>query len=1211
MPQLKKAAVSIFSITLILSLLFPAASFALEGVGGGPGGPAGTGGLSGKDAMGGYGPGASGTGGYGGDSPGESGTSGPGGGANSGGGFGPSGGSQSEGPSSGGGTGTGDNPSNPNAPGYFGGYGPTEAPADPGSGPSGGRTAGPGTTGAGVSPSDTTAPADPGSGPAGGRTAGPGTTGKGVGPTYSNEDSRVIALSPKSVTDITDLLSTIENPVTIGIPTAPVSPIGVVNTPTISAVLSPQTTATKSTNQQTIDITDDLSIAAGRMTSKQSPPTSVNPTVTPLSYYSPILGRTVTLTPISMIDPLAPKSHTNSTFATPMSFYFADPQDPNSKAASYDIGMGNTLSIDPISAEGTISDEDGKVLGYVTADEAMSMIADPDVTVSTPNEVGVIGAAAQAAVDGAKAVAEATAAGLRGLAGWLGLNDEDDDSRVVDNPPGTVADPFGNKNSKNDDKDESRLAADETNPFAAPTTVEAPAATPAAPSTRSAEPAAAPATTPAPTTAQPEPQVSLPDTAPVPETRAGENDPDQVFSDEGGRFPSQPNSPETAPAGNDVSLPDTAPTPTASPGFTSPDDTPDDQPGDNESPTPDSPNDPGTEPAVAEPDITSPTNDTPSSQPTPNPNNENVGGGLIDILRDLIFGQSRTGSDPVIMTKLCPPYPITCEDEENEIEARTDETITGRNMVGLSLFGLTEIDLPNPFSSLQSAFIGLFGDNDTDQPSDTDTTIPSYVPVTVTVNYQTQQVDIERPDITESLKNPSLYYSTSQLAQMRKLLNETPFLFGAEGEVVYSNGLYSPPVINGLRQTKNIPKYAYALKIIDQNGNTVQRIDDNTALSSSGVVARIMNYVLGNAAEFTTLDVSSVDYYTLDPDSKITGDEYYQYSIELNNGTIRHITVPKFASISQISRRFGQIGFTGDAIELVIMADEADISIEKPIGILGRLRSFFGDNSDKEAPTDDNFFASLLKETASNYLSADDIERLIIYTNTDMQCPHDVPGYDRGFMYKAILKDRGDPNYRIVISDGRCGTGNMNEYVTEAVRHLREAHRVRNVSVNSVQNKTFSVSERLPFSISSSRIFVGVTDEEESQTSPPVVTGNEASGAALVIPNRTNAVTLEIKAIGADGKVLSDWIRTTGVTISSDVQLHFRWSANEYEQCLPFLQDGGSYALAKGGASMTTGNTETDGFNVPEKSAVYRVECGGQRNGEYGVDERAIEVVVQ
>jgi hypothetical protein len=44
---------------------------------------------------------------------------------------------------------------------------------------------------------------------------------------------------------------------------------------------------------------------------------------------------------------------------------------------------------------------------------------------------------------------------------------------------------------------------------------------------------------------------------------------------------------------------------------------------------------------------------------------------------------------------------------------------------------------------------------------------------------------------------------------------------------------------------------------------------------------------------------------------------------------------------------------------------------------------------------------------------------------------------------------------------------------------------------------------------------------------------------------------------------------------------------------------------------MVSGDTEAEMFNVTERSATYRLECGGQRNNEFGVDAKEIAVTLQ
>ena len=121
----------------------------------------------------------------------------------------------------------------------------------------------------------------------------------------------------------------------------------------------------------------------------------------------------------------------------------------------------------------------------------------------------------------------------------------------------------------------------------------------------------------------------------------------------------------------------------------------------------------------------------------------------------------------------------------------------------------------------------------------------------------------------------------------------------------------------------------------------------------------------------------------------------------------------------------------------------------------------------------------------------------------------------------------------------------------------------------------------------------------------------DVSDQTNTLPNLTNTIVFEVKAVGSGGNVLVDWSQAEQITIASGVQLYFRWNGTDYQQCLPFLNDNGNYALTVRNRAMTTGNTESEGYNMNERSGVYRIECGGQRNNEFGVDNREIEVVVR
>jgi len=112
-------------------------------------------------------------------------------------------------------------------------------------------------------------------------------------------------------------------------------------------------------------------------------------------------------------------------------------------------------------------------------------------------------------------------------------------------------------------------------------------------------------------------------------------------------------------------------------------------------------------------------------------------------------------------------------------------------------------------------------------------------------------------------------------------------------------------------------------------------------------------------------------------------------------------------------------------------------------------------------------------------------------------------------------------------------------------------------------------------------------------------------------PNVTNEITFEVKAVDSQGQTILNWTSAPSVNVSNDSELYFRWNGSSYQQCLPFLNDNGNYSLTVRNRAMTTGDTESEGYNISERSAVYSIECGGQRNNEFGVDDRSIEVIIK
>ena len=140
----------------------------------------------------------------------------------------------------------------------------------------------------------------------------------------------------------------------------------------------------------------------------------------------------------------------------------------------------------------------------------------------------------------------------------------------------------------------------------------------------------------------------------------------------------------------------------------------------------------------------------------------------------------------------------------------------------------------------------------------------------------------------------------------------------------------------------------------------------------------------------------------------------------------------------------------------------------------------------------------------------------------------------------------------------------------------------------------------------------GIWNRRATTTAPtnivPGVFDGSVLGGGGTKPNKTNTIVLEVKVTGANGSTVTNWSTSTAATVPQGGQLHFRWTASDYTQCLPFFNDNGRYALQTNNRNMTTGNTETEGYNVPEVTGVYRIECGGQKNDEMSVDQRSVNV---
>jgi hypothetical protein len=244
-------------------------------------------------------------------------------------------------------------------------------------------------------------------------------------------------------------------------------------------------------------------------------------------------------------------------------------------------------------------------------------------------------------------------------------------------------------------------------------------------------------------------------------------------------------------------------------------------------------------------------------------------------------------------------------------------------------------------------------------------------------------------------------------------------------------------------------------------------------------------------------------------------------------------------------------------------------------------------------------------------ITVDDIETLFIYPASKITCP-DVAGYQFGFMYMAVIVDRDNPNHIVTINDGLCGNGSLYEMSLAAAQDLEETYGIENAFSEAIADKIKFYTQVVPYR-------EGIVSAYRTSTAEPATTPSVTSPATSTpdtdepdqIPNTTNTVKFEVKAVGSGGNILVDWTESSSIEISSGAQLYFRWDASDYQQCLPFLQDNGDYSLTRKNRAMVSGNTETEQYNVTEKNAVYRIECGGQKNKEVEVDVREVSVIIK
>ncbi len=106
------------------------------------------------------------------------------------------------------------------------------------------------------------------------------------------------------------------------------------------------------------------------------------------------------------------------------------------------------------------------------------------------------------------------------------------------------------------------------------------------------------------------------------------------------------------------------------------------------------------------------------------------------------------------------------------------------------------------------------------------------------------------------------------------------------------------------------------------------------------------------------------------------------------------------------------------------------------------------------------------------------------------------------------------------------------------------------------------------------------------------LTGITNTGTPATPTGNSNALGLEVKVKNKNGLLVQDWVKGNP-TIGPTDQIFLRWNVAGYAQCLPFVADNGNYALTRPAANskMLSGNTETENYNLLERSGLYYIEC--------------------